>query len=150
MKKNISKNLILNSCLKNQQELIGNIEKRVKALETDAFTLNQSASQSENRTAGKIEILSALENELAFALKEMEYLKSLDHSNELTSIVPGAIVITDQLNFFIGISGEKIEIEGNVVHCISPKAPIYKHMEGLKKGNTYSYNEMVYEIKDVF
>lgn len=150
MKININKNLILNSCLLNQEELIGNIEKRVNALNTDATSHNYSASQSEDRTAGKMELLNALKTELTFAVKEMEYLKSLDPSTENTYISPGAVVITDQLIFFIGISSEKIEIDSNEVICISTKAPIYTFMEGLKKGDTFKYNEMNYEIKDIY
>lgn len=150
MKKNISKKLILYGCLQKQNELIENIEKRINALKADVFNYSQSTSQSENRAAGKIDLLNALENELIFAKTENKHLESIDPSKENASVESGAVVITNHLIFFIGISGEKIEIEGEVIQGISTKAPIYSFMHGLKKGNTFSYNEKAYEILNVY
>lgn len=147
---NIDKNLILNACLQSQKELIVNIERRLNTRNTDAISQNYSASQSEDRSAGKFEILNALKSEHTFAVKELEYLESLDPSIKNTHISPGAVVITDQFIFFIGISSEKTEIDGNEVIFISTRAPIYTSMEGLKKGDSFKYNETNYEIKEVY
>ncbi|OAB28826.1 hypothetical protein SAMN05444395_102467 [Flavobacterium fryxellicola] len=146
----INKNLIISSSLANQNELIGNLDERINALNTDATSQENSDSQSEHHSAGTLELVDALNSELAFAVKETEYLKTLDSSSENTHISSGAVVITDQLIFFIGISSEKIEIDGNEIISISTKAPIYASMKGLKKGETFTYNEMSYEIKDIY
>ena len=60
MKKTISKAVIRDTCLQKQQELIDNFSSRVNEMTTDANSQNQSASQSEDRNAGDIEILSTL------------------------------------------------------------------------------------------
>ena len=144
-----NKKEIINLCLANQKEQIDNIEKRVNAINDDAISHNQSASQSEDRTAGKVELLNALRTELDFAKQEMAYLKNIDPLIENTNISLGAIVITNQLTFFIAISSEKIEVNGNEIVCISPKAPIYQVMKGLQKGASFAYNEMNYEIEEI-
>lgn len=150
MKKNISKNQILDACLEKQEELIAGFERRVNETRIDAYARQESASQSENRTPGKIELLSKFETELEFAKLEMVYLKTLDPSGENTIVEPGSVVVTNQRIFFIGVSSEKIDIDGNEVFGISTKAPIYGVMQGLKNGDTFEYNDTKYEIKKVY
>ena len=114
------------------------------------FKQNASASQSEDRKAGKVELLKALGGELAFAQQELAYLNSLDVTGESTLIEPGAVVVTDQFTFFIGISSEKVEIDGETIFCISTKAPIYASMKGLEKEKSFQFNETKYVIEDIY
>lgn len=147
---NINKGLVVDTALTNQKTQIENIEQRINAINKDAFSNDHSASQSESRTAGKLEILNALQSELTFAIKELEFLKTIDASDENTSVSPGAIVITEQMIFFIGISNDKIQIDGNEIICISTKAPIYAAMKGLKKGDMFEYNKTKYSLKNIY
>ncbi len=147
---NISKDQVLEACTQKQEELIKNFESRVNTSSADAYDDNQSASQSEDRTAGKIDLLSTFENELAFAQTEMAFLKSLDPSKENTKVEPGAVVLTNHLNFFIGVSSEKMEVDGEDIFGISTKAPIYASMQDKQKGDSFEYNEKVYEIQEVY
>lgn len=150
MAKNISKESVLAACISKQEELINNFESRVNEMKADAYGHNQSASQSENRTAGKVELLSTLQSELGFAQMEMGYLKSLktDHVNEV--VEPGAVVVTNQRTFFIAVSSEQIEIDGQEIFGISTKAPLYQVMVGQKKGGTFAYNGTEYKIEDLY
>ncbi len=150
MKKNITKNNILQACLEKQEELIAGFERRVSETRTDAYSRQESASQSESRTPGKIELLAKFESELEFARMEMEYLKTLDTSGVNSIVQPGAVVVTNQRTFFIGVSSEKIEVDGSEVFGISTKAPIYGVMQGLAKGDTFEYNDTAYVIKNLY
>ena len=150
MKKNIAKNQILEACKQKQQELIENFEKRVKDLKEDAFDDKESASQSEERNVSKVEMLRTFESELAFARTEMGILKSLDPSKEKTRIEQGAVVFTNKLAFFIGVSSEKIEVDGEMIYGISTQAPIYSAMDNLEKGAKFKYNNTEYEIENVY
>ncbi len=150
MKNRIDKNKILQACIENQNELIDNFKKREAEYNEDTFSQNESASQSEDRRAGKYELLKALGDELAFAQKELAYLNSLDVAEESTVVEPGATVVTDKLTFFISISGEKIEIDGETIIGISTRAPIYASMRGLEKGSSFTFNETTYVIEDVY
>ncbi len=150
MKSKISKHQILQAYIKQQHELIDNFKNREAEMKNDVFHRSESASQSEDRKAGKMEVLRALGNEYVFAQQEMSFLDSLDASKESTVVEPGAIVVTDQLAFFIGISSDKIEIDGETIFGISTKAPIYRSMEGLQKGNSFQFNETSYYIEQVY
>jgi len=150
MKKKIDKNLVLKGCIIKQEELIASFESRINELKTDAFEQNQSPSQTESRSTTKIDLLRNFEKELAFAKMEMDYLKTIDSAIVSTKAEPGAMVITNHLNFFIAVSSEKVEIDGDVVFGISTKAPIYSVMQGLQKGAAFSYNDTNYEIEDLY
>ncbi len=149
MKKNITKKMVLDACLQKQEELVQNFEGRVNMMKSDTYNQDQSASQSEERTAGKVDLLNTYKTELAFARREMEYLKTLDASAENIKVEPGALVLTDGLDFFIGVSTERIQVEGEDIYGISTNAPIYKSMEGLEKGATFTFNGTVYKIGSV-
>lgn len=150
MKKKIDKNLVLEACIIKQEELVASFESRVNELKSDAFDQNQSPSQTEDRAATKIDLLRNFEKELTFAKMEMEYLKTIDSSTVNIKCEPGAIVITNRLNFFIAVSSEKVEFDSEVIVGISTKAPIYTVMQGLQKGAAFSYNDTEYEIEDLY
>lgn len=150
MQTKISKKSILAACFQKQDELIKRFEERVSMMKADTYSRSESASQRENRTAGKIELLSTYENELGFAKAEMEYLRSLDSAKVNSIAEPGAVVITNHLVFFIGVSTEKVEVEGQLMYGISTEAPLYKAMQGLGKGQTFAYNEKEYLIEEVY
>lgn len=147
---NLSKELIYETSLQKQEDLIANFTSRIDTLNTDAIKNNQSASQSEDRTAGKLEMVSALQNELVFAQNELVFLNTINPTKKNDIVEIGAVVITNKLKFFISVSSEKMTIENEEVYGISVKAPIYAAMQGLKKGDSFSFNDAEYNIVDVY
>jgi hypothetical protein len=150
MKSRIIKAQILEACIEKQHELIDNFKQREAEMNSDTFSQNESASQSEDRRAGKYELLKAIGDELAFAQEELTYLNRLDITKENTLVAPGAVVVTEQFVFFIGVSSEKVEVNGESVFGISTKAPIYANMRGLEKGSKFQFKETRYVIEDVY
>lgn len=150
MKNKIDKTWILQTCLENQNELIANFQNRESEINDAAFKKNASASQSEDRSAGKYELLKAIGDELAFAQKELNYLNALDITTVSTVVEPGAVVVTDKLTFFIAISSDKIEKDQSTIVGISTRAPIYASMRGLEKGSSFQFNETNYVIEDLY
>lgn len=147
---NVPKNLILDACIQKQNELIESFQSRVDSMQADVMGGNQSPSQTEDRAAGKIELFNAVGKELDFALREMEFLETLNPEKESTIVEPGALVITDKLTLYICVSIEQIEVQGQTIFGISTKAPIYAAMRGLEKGSKFSFNETEYQIKDIY
>lgn len=146
----MKKSLVFDTSFQKQLELIGSFEKKVNELRSDAYSQRQSASQSEDRTTGKVELLSTYERELNFVTAEMSFLKSLDPEVVCEKVEPGAIVVTDLRTFFIAVSSEKMDIEGEEIFGISTKAPIYSVMTGLAKGDDFKYGDTAYKIADVY
>lgn len=150
MKNKIAKTAILQVCIQKQQELVDSFKEREVEMQNDTSNQNASDSQSESRQPAKIEVINALRKELVFANEELLYLNSLNVTAQSTVVEPGSVVVTDQLTFFIGVSSEKVEIEGQQFFGISTKAPIYISMKGLQKGSSFQYNETKYLIEDVY
>lgn len=148
MKKN--KELIHKASLTLQQDLIDNFSSRLKILEADAAHRSSMASQTENRSASKAELINNLGKELNFAQREMFFLNNLDPLKTSDTVEPGAVVVTNKLTFYISASIERFDVDGNEFFGISVKAPIYAEMAGLKKGAMFKYNETEYEILDIF
>ncbi len=103
MKKVITKAAIRDTCLQKQQELVDNYGSRVSEMTADAKSL-ESASQSEDRSAGDIEILSTMATEMAFVQREMSFLKTLNPEYVNTIVEPGAVVVTKERTFFVAVS----------------------------------------------
>jgi hypothetical protein len=62
----------------------------------------------------------------------------------------GSVIITDSCRFFISISAGKMEVNGQLYYAISPMVPLFKVMEGKKKGDTFEFNGKKQVIKDLF
>ena len=150
MKNRLNKTRILEACIEKQHELIDNFTKREAEMNDDTFSQNESASQSEDRRAGKYALLKAIGDELAFAQKELSFLNTLDVAKESTQVEPAAVVVTETFIFFIGVSSEKVDVDGVEVFGMSTRAPIYANMRGLEKGSKFQFNETNYVIEDVY
>ena len=147
---NIPKNLILEACLQKQNELIDGFSNRLETMESDAIDHDHSPSQTESRTAGKMELLNAVAKELDFAKREMEFLKNLDPSKVATIVEPGAVVVTNKRTIYICVSIEEFEVQGKEFFGMSFKAPLFIAMRGLSKGTSFKYNETEYDILDIY
>ncbi len=150
MKKKISKQAVLNICIQKQEEQVENFYNRVTSMKSDINNKDFSASQSEDRKAGKIEMLRIYENELDFSTIDLHYLKSLNSIDEYSTVQTGALVITNETLFYIAISTGRFEIDGVTVIGISVKAPIYNAMQGLAKGDSFKFHEMEYLIQELY
>lgn len=146
----IDKKLILEACLLKQNELIEGFRTRLETMEAEAIDHDHSPSQTESRTAGNMELLTAVGKELDFAQHEMEFLKNLDPSKVSAIVEPGAVVVTNKMTFYICVSIEKFEVQGNPFFGMSFKAPLYASMRGLAKGTSFKYNETHYDILDIY
>ncbi|MEO7309403.1 MAG: hypothetical protein ABIX01_03320 [Chitinophagaceae bacterium] len=150
MKKKITKQQVLDICIQKQEEQVENFDSRVNSMKLDINNKDYSASQSEDRQAGKTELLRIYERELTFSTNDLNTLQSIDPTVEYSTVQPGALVTTDQLLFFIAISTEKFEIGGATVIGISARAPIYQAMLGLAKGDSFKFNDMDYLIEALY
>lgn len=150
MKSRTPKTKILQACITKQEELVNSFQQRQEEMHKDTYNQDGSDSQTEDRKAGKVEVLNALGDELIFANQELLYLNSLNVEDDSNIVEPGAVVVTESITFFIGVSSEKVEVDGQTFFGISTKAPIYQNMEGLKKGDKFQFNETKYLIDDLY
>jgi hypothetical protein len=150
MSKHLSKATILATCLQKQEELILNFNRRIDEVSAEAHDNSQTPSQTDEGSNSSEELLEVLNEELIFVRTEMETLRSIDPESKSDQVERGAVVETDQRIFFIGVSTEDIEVDGTSLFGMSEKAPLYSHMRGLKKGDSFEFNTTKYQILDIY
>ncbi len=66
-----------------------------------------------------------------------------------TEVEPGALVLTNSLNFFIGITSAMFDFEGKKFIGLNLDAPIYAALQGAKAGDDVVFNGKEYKIQEV-
>lgn len=83
-------------------------------------------------------------------LSELNVLNKIDMKELRKKIEFGAIVISDTSRYIIAISAGRIELDGKIYYAISPAVPLFKAMNGLKKGDTFEFNGQKQSIRELF
>lgn len=79
---------------------------------------------------------------------ELDSFLNLDFSPK-SQVEPGALVLTDSLNFFIGISATMFDHEGKKYIGLNTEAPIYAALINAKAGQEIEFNGQKYKIKEI-
>lgn len=83
------------------------------------------------------------------ALKEFDYLKSLNPEIKHNSISINSLVITNKQKFYVTIGLGKVDISEGEFYVISPLAPIYQALKEKVTGDTVTFNGQKIAIIDV-
>jgi hypothetical protein len=145
---------MIQACIAKQQFLIDDFKERIKDLTLKETPVSNEPYDQKDiaAVAASVTELETLTTQLAFANEELALLETLQRSEHIDreQVAFGAIVITNHYTFFISASLEKFIVDGHVYIGISVQSPIYKTMEGKVKGDTFSFNSIHYNIKDIF
>jgi hypothetical protein len=80
---------------------------------------------------------------------KVDVIENLDFS--LTDTVrPGAVGVVDGRHFIVAVSTRRFDVDGVTYMGISEESPIYKAMEGLAAGESFSLNGREITIDEVF
>lgn len=151
MNKQDLKSKILEAGIARQLELIQSFEKRINELRKSGKHINETQYDAQQASFNdeNNEIIDLLTGQLNFVVDEMNVMRTLtDEVSE--QIQMGSVVVTDRMKFFVSVSLEEFEVDGEKFFGISPKAPIYDKMRGLKSGDSFEMNGVKYVIKEVF
>ena len=147
-----------------KKELLRNAEWRIEQKEAEfskEITRLQEGSEykpEEQDTLVKMSLddvakdtITTLDMERNFAHEQLLHLIALESKDKLLDKVePGAVVVTDTLTFFISAAVDEFELDGQLIHCISTDAPIYREMAGKKKGDHFTFRDRKYTIRDLY
>jgi hypothetical protein len=148
------KRKMLEVCIDKQQSLIDDFKIRIKTLlETDglgneeAYDNNQQANTSQQTAE-----VNSLSHALEFANREMEtllFLRSM-RSTSYELPAPGAVVVTNLNTFFISVSVEQFQINGETYVGLSIQSPLFLAMQTKRKGEKFSFKGITYKINDIY
>jgi transcription elongation GreA/GreB family factor len=148
------KKRMLEACVTKQENLIGDFKERIQALRLSTPLGNEEEYDNNvlAQNSQSADEITALNATLNFANAELRVLNHMQVIPDRipNAVAPGAVVVTDRATFFVSVSIEEFEVDGETILGISDKSPIYNAMKGKKKGHTFSYNGLKYKILDLF
>ena len=153
MDKSEKKRLILKAGLEKQEKIVNDFRERIQEMKDSARFINESQfdAQQASQNDETNERIDNLTVQLHFVEEELDLLHRLNIDAPLHDTVHvGSVVVTDKRTFFISVSLEEFESNGEKVFGISTKAPLYAQMWGKSKGDEFSFNDMHYKIEDIF
>lgn len=84
------------------------------------------------------------------ALDDLVLLEKIN-TEKISEVVEfGSIVITNKQKMIIAISLGKVQLEKETYFAISPQVPIFKEIQGLKKGDTFKFNGIEQQVLEIF
>jgi hypothetical protein len=151
MEKQIMKKKILRSAIRKHQDLIEEFKKKISHFrrEETAVVAGDSSTRYPGRSSDKI--MHLLNEQLQFIHEEMNVLNNLASSVGINSeVVPGSVVVTNHGIFFISAYVDSFCEEGNMIHCISENSTFYFQVAGKRIGDEFFFNNLVYQILDIY
>lgn len=89
-----------------------------------------------------------LQNRINKAINDLQDFKEL-RPELVDEITEGNVVLTDKLNFVIGLSFKDFEWENKKFVGISTEAPIFSALVGKREGDKVEFNGISYTIEEI-
>jgi transcription elongation GreA/GreB family factor len=112
-------------------------------------TKNTAGDKHETERAMKQLETEAFGRRLDEAMQQHKLLKAIDISKKYEFVAPGALVDTSLGAFFIAISADEIEIEGEEYCVVSPESPIGQAMVNRKAGDSFLFRGNSVRVVDI-
>jgi len=148
---NVSKKELVDHC----RELLIAKESTLKTelkIIREAASNETKSSMGDKYETGK-EMLQQEENKLISQLKlisdQLVTLVRIDHEKVSEKVELGALLSTDDSNYFISISFGKVEFNGEVIFLISSLAPLAKLFAGKRQGEEITFNGINHRIQTI-
>ena len=81
---------------------------------------------------------------------QLDILNAMNYSDTFDEVRLGAVVETDQGNFFVAVPATQFEVEGKTYKGISTRSPLYLALEGHGRGDTVEVNGNHFTITEVW
>lgn len=148
--KKIYKTALLEQCKAQQLKTIENLK---LAMEDCQQMANEYGPPKDRYDAFRMQLLRKRDffaQQMQKANQELVILTSIKPAELKDKVELGAVIMGDKATYFISISIGQVEYAGQTVLCISPAAPVYKAMAGMKAGGKVIFNNNPILIQDVF
>ena len=122
------------------REIKDSLEEETKSSAGDKHETGRAMLQIERENAGR---------QLAEAEKVRETLGKVDASHGSNRVHLGSLVFTTKGNYYISISAGIIELNGQQYFAVAPKSPIAALLLGKAVGDSFTFQEVPYEILEV-
>ncbi|MFS4455396.1 3-oxoacyl-ACP synthase [Maribacter sp. 2304DJ31-5] len=121
---------------------LSRIRSQIQEIEI-ALTSETKSSAGDKHETGRA-MLQLEREKLGVQLANAERTKEIVSKIKLDSNIHvglGTMILTEQNNYFMGISAGECNIAGNSIYCISPATPIGKLLLGKSVGDTFRFDQ---------
>lgn len=148
------KKKMLDASIAKHQTVINDFRTSIREMMDSEGNINEEEfdlSQQEFN-AEMLQQVNRIADQLKFANDEMVMLFNMIPTIGTIhqEVQLGAAVVTDKDVFFVSASIERFEIDGLKVFGLSVHSPLFKNMEGKKRGDIFTYRKDTYRILDVY
>jgi hypothetical protein len=143
----INKTAVLEYCRSTIEERIAMHKSRVQELKESLEDNDSSKNADDDDGSG--ELMADFERANKMLDESYQFRKDYESINwsKKDKINDGALVITDSINFLIGLSLGEIPIEAqDKCFVISSKAPIFQSMKGKETQQEFVFNDKKYKV----
>jgi len=150
MNKSELKKIIIDKCINIVEESIQTVKEAVEEL---IQTASEYEGDHDLFDPFKEELMKKKDlqlEQLNKYLDDIKLIKKVDLKRVSDKVEFGTVVITDKQKMFVAAAIGKIQIDGDIYYSISTQVPVYKAMQNLKIGDTFTINNNNFTIKDIF
>ncbi|SMG33353.1 3-oxoacyl-ACP synthase [Arenibacter troitsensis] len=118
----------------------------------EALTSETKSSAGDKHETGRAMIQlerEKLGNQLAEAQLLQELFKKIPLQSSSSQVGLGSLVLTDQQNYYMGISAGELKLEGVSYYAIAPNTPIGKLLLGKAVGDMVVFNSRKIVIRQI-
>jgi len=144
------KKKLYDRCLEILEERAETARKQMNEVQEDANEAEQEHDVFDGSRSELLRKRDIYAEQLQKAVDEIQILKKVSFDDITEQVEFGAVVITNKQKMFIALGLGKVTLNDDIYYVISKDVPIYKAMEGLKKGDEFEFNNMKFTIKDLF
>lgn len=148
---NITKQALHLHCLQLVNDRIAHL-KAASAELKEALSSEESNSAGDKHETGRSMIdleQEQISGQLKQTLDVRDTLERLTPRVKPENIVPGTLVETDAGIYYIAVGLGKVTFEDTLVFVVSAEAPIGAAMLGHKPGESFNFNNRVFNIKSI-
>jgi len=144
------KQRLIELCIEEQDKIVQHAKARMDEAQQSANEYGQPQDRFDSYRTQMLSKRDMFAKQYCKAVDERNVLERIDLVEESKEVAFGAVIVTENQNLFISISLGKIRIDNTDYFAISPMVPLFKAMEGLKKGDTFEFNGNKRTITDLF
>ena len=144
------KHELLSACLEHVNKRIVSYKSEIELLKEAIESTDKSGDDEDDSGSGKLfDDLEKNSQHLVDASKALETLKLINPNLKHDNVVLGSIVTTNTAIFYMAVSIGKIDIGHKPYLAISLNSPIGMLLKNKNVGDSVTFNNTTYAIKDI-
>ncbi|WP_053991087.1 hypothetical protein [Mangrovimonas sp. TPBH4] len=144
------KHELLSACLEHVNKRIVSYKNEIELLKEAIESSDKSKDEDDDSGSGKLfDDLEKNGQHLADASKALDTLKIINPNLKHDSAVLGSLVTTNSAAFYLAVSIGKIELDTRPYLVISLNSPIGMLLKNKLTGDSVTFNNTTYTIKEI-